>query len=74
MLCAKSTSENEKIIGQIVGVGEVCYQSGDRVSKNYKVAKFALFSWKGVLIKYEKYGTLSIKNYLLETSILLTGP
>ena len=48
------------IISQIVGISEGCGQKGDRVSKKDKSCHIRNMSLKGVLVKFEKYGTLSI--------------
>ena len=39
---------------------KVCDQNGDRVSKNDKSYHICSIKLKGLLVKYEKYGTLSI--------------
>ena len=46
------------IISQIVRIGEVCDQNGDRVSKNNKSCHICSMRVKRLLVKYEKYGTL----------------
>ena len=52
--------EDEKISSQIVGISEGSDQNGDRVSKNDKSCHIHRMRPKGVLVKYEKYVTLSI--------------
>ena len=52
--------ETEKIIFQNVRISEVCDQNGDGVSKNYKSSHIFSMRLKRVLVKYEKYGALSI--------------
>ena len=52
--------EIEKIISQIVRIGEVCDHIGDRVSKNDKSCHICSTRLKRTYAKYEKYGALSI--------------
>ena len=59
------------LISQIVGISEGCDQNGDRVSKNDKSCHICIMRLKGVLVKYEKYGTLSM--YFNDLNILLSG-
>ena len=48
------------IISQIVGIIEDCDQNCDRVSKNDKIFHICSMRLKSVLVRYEKYGTLSM--------------
>ena len=52
--------ETEKIIGQIVGNCEWCDQNGDRVYKSNKSYNICMIRLKRLVVKYEKYETLSI--------------
>ena len=54
------SSENEKIIGQIVRSGKWCDQNGDRVSKSDKSYYICMIR---LLVRHTKYGTMSIYNY-----------
>ena len=51
--------ENDNIISQIVGIGEVCDQNVDRVSRNNK-SVHVVTDWRGHLAKYKKYGYVYI--------------
>ena len=53
-------NEDEKIISQIVGISRDCDENGGRVSKNDNNFNICIKRLKGVLVKYEKYGTVSI--------------
>ena len=48
--------KNEKIIIQIVRLGEVCDQNADRMCKKDKSCNICLMNSKGLLAKHEKYG------------------
>ena len=48
------------IISQSCRISWVCDQNVDQVSKNNKIAIFWYDTKKVFLVKYEKYGTLSI--------------
>ena len=52
--------ENEKIITQFVGTCEICVRYGDRVSNSDWSCHICSMRLKSVLVKYEKYGTLSM--------------
>ena len=52
--------ENEKSISQIVGSDKWCDQNGDRVSKSNKSYYICMIRLKSILVKYERFGTLSI--------------
>ena len=52
--------EEENIICQIVGISKGCDQNGDWVSNKNKSCHNGSMIIKSVLVKYEKYGTLSI--------------
>ena len=54
--------EGGKIISQMVGISESCDPNVDRVSRNDKSCHICSLRLKDVLVKYEKYGTLSIYN------------
>ena len=55
-----SKVEDEVIISQIVRISEGCDQNGNRVSKNDKSCHICSMRLKGVLVTYEKYGTMFI--------------
>ena len=57
---ALSKTENEKIIGQIVGESKNYDQNSDRVSRNDKSCNICSLRQKGLIVKYGKHGTLSI--------------
>ena len=52
--------ENEKIIGQIVGISEVYDQNGERVLKNHNCCHISSIRLKVLLAKYEKIWDLSM--------------
>ena len=57
---ALSKTENEKIIGQIVGESKNHDQNSDRVSRNDKSCNICSLRQKGLMVKNGKHGTLSI--------------
>ena len=44
------------------------WKNGDRVSKSDKICLICIMRLKGVLVRYEKYGTLSMYIYILQIS------
>ena len=63
---AISKVENEKIISQFIGPSKICEPNGDRVSKSLRPNKSGhncSKRLKGVKVKCEKYGTLSIHEH-----------
>ena len=47
---------------KIVGISLICDKNGDRVSKNGKSSHICSMRLKVVLVKYQKYRTLSMYN------------
>ena len=46
---------------QIVGIREGCDQNGERVSEKDESCHICIIRLRSVLVRYEKYGILSIK-------------
>ena len=67
-----SKVEKEKIIGQFVGTSKICNRNGDRGSKTDKSCLICSMRLKNVLVKYEKYGTLSLHLFIVLLRYLLT--
>ena len=62
MTCLLSKVEKEKMISVFVFVGasEICDGNSDRESKTDESCHICSMRQQSVLVKYEKYGTLSI--------------
>ena len=59
---------------QIVGISKGCGQNSDMVSKNDTSCHICIMKLKGVVVKHEKYGILSMNDPTAVNNVNINSP